>query len=151
MLVETLASKDWEGNWKLPIIAGMFGSAARPALPRFLAMARDEMNREGEMHGFTAVDTIIAIDPDSPEAQSLLAPLVERLRHPKHGDADIPPALVSLIKFGKSAAPIKPALVDALQDRSPAVREHATHVLSMMDSPAREIDESAEPVPPGKP
>jgi HEAT repeat protein len=146
-LIAATRTDDLVVKLNLPIVIGRLGKAARPALPRLGEIAREQLARGDN---FTAIEAIVAIDPDCAEAQSFLAPLVEVLKtgrpiEPLSADAvaaekEYGPGifsalrqqtLVTLNKYRSSAAAAVPELIEAMRDQ-PEIRERVLHILGVI-------------------
>jgi hypothetical protein len=105
------------------------GPAARDALSVLAERAQKEFRRHSWM---TDVKAIIAIDPDSPEARSVLPMLVNRVRmNGFHEPGE--PAADLLIMMGRHARPAIPALRALLAERDPRTRSAAVRVLKHIE------------------
>lgn len=127
-------------------VLGRYGPDAREALPALSEMASLEINNFWA--AFPAIRAITAIDPDSPEAQALLEPLVEILLTAsarEFGEIDLYLArnrvASSLANFGPSAQPIAPVLREALVEADPFLQRRILRVLSKIDPPAEAVPE----------
>ncbi len=137
-------------SWTREAIAEVlsrYGPVAREALPRLGAVAT--LNIENLWAAFPAIQAITAIDPDSPEAQALLDPLVELLltaSQKDFGETDLYFARSriarELASYGPSARHVAPDLREAhKQSTSPFLRIRIQRILSKIDPPS-EADSS---------
>ncbi len=126
-LIDALALDDWSLNQMIPDILEKLGPSARPALPALGKLATREFT-DPLGAALRAGHAVAAIDPDSPEAQRLLAPLADGLRDASDNTRRQQAAWV-LTQYGASAAPIVPALREALRSDVADVRDRAAWVL----------------------
>ncbi|MDE2506090.1 MAG: HEAT repeat domain-containing protein [Planctomycetota bacterium] len=88
-------------------IAGRFGPRAREAVPILDALARVEISEK--LQSGVACAALVAVAPDSPEAQALLEPLVELAGSESNGFSFVGAASI-LELYGAHAAAALPAL-----------------------------------------
>lgn len=134
-LIDALALDDWSLNQMIPEILEKLGPSARPALPALGRLAIREFT-DPLGGALRAGHAVAAIDPDSPEAQRLLAPLADGLRD-QSDNFRRQQAMWVLSQYGASAAPIVPALREALRSDVAGVRDCAVQVLGWIGPAAR--------------
>ena len=135
----------------VPKAISFISPPARSALPALLTIARQELSDED--YEFPAVEAIIAINPDSPEAQELIDPLVLLLKRSDQGNRS-GTAGGALTIFGKAGVAAVPGLREALKNRDPAVRRRAALVLKSIgpgaiaasDDLIRQFSEEPDPI-----
>lgn len=109
----------------VPPALAKLGRAGRPCLDRLRRVAEREIGEPGGV--LVAAHAVVAIDPGSPEAQSLLDPLARRLRDSREW-AGLRVAAI-LADYGPAAAPAVPTLREALGHPHQAGRQGAAQVL----------------------
>jgi HEAT repeat protein len=124
-LIEALKSENPWARRGIAEALARLGPGAKAALPALARVAREEL-REGWR--FSAAEAVAAIDPDSAEAQALIAPLVELVRS-DDGRGSGGAAALALGRFGPAARSAIPALRAAMQGRDSNLRTWAALAL----------------------
>jgi HEAT repeat protein len=133
-LIGALSMDDWILRRSIPIALGKLGGRARTALPALAQVAEFELKDQDDP--LVAVEAIVAIDPNSTEAQALVQPLAAILQ----GSPSLfarQQAAFRLTKFGPSAAAAVATMRETLKSRNPDGREKASVILGRIGSAAR--------------
>jgi hypothetical protein len=129
----SLSMDDWVLRRWIPAALGKLGARARSALPSLARVAEFELTDQDDP--LTAVEAIIAIDPNATEAQVLVRPLADLLRDSTSAFSR-QQAAFRLMKLGPSAAAALATLSETLKSRNPDGREKAAIILGRIGSAA---------------
>jgi HEAT repeat protein len=138
-LIDVLSTDDWVLSQSIPTALGKLGARAQSALPALARIAQAELRNLYDPLAYeplTAVEAIIAIDPNSTEAQALVQPLADLLRDSSSAFSR-QQAAFRLMKLGPSAAAAVATLRETLKSRSPDSREDASEILGRIGFAAR--------------
>ena len=135
-LIDTLSkaagpTDHWVLRKSIPIVLGKLGVLARSALPTLAQVARFDLKDEHDP--LTTVEAIVAIDPNSTEAQALIQPLAALIRD-SPSSFSRQQAAFRLMKFGSAAAPAVATLRETLKSRNADARERASVILGRIGS-----------------
>jgi HEAT repeat protein len=137
-LIDVLSTDDWVLSQSIPTALGKLGARAQSALPALARIAQAELKNRYDPLAYeplTAVEAIIAIDPNSTEAQALVQPLAAILRDSSSSFAR-QQAASRLMRLGPSAAAAVATLRETLKSRNPDGREKASVILGRIGSAA---------------
>ena len=128
---------DPSADWFIPQVLAKRGAAARPYLGAIRAVAERRLATPEPC--WPALEALARIDPDSPEAQAVLAPLGRLLGAPGQSyDISWRQRQVELVLmlYGESAAPLVPTLRDLLHDLDTEIQDRAARILGRIGRPA---------------